>query len=103
MQTSDVLLRAIINRLTARLGQGLTDTAAGLAVIVQDTPERLRRELELFQEEVAAETERLQQNSKDGTPAPEPPPRTSTADLQNQVDQIRAGVAELSRDLEGNP
>ncbi|GCE64904.1 hypothetical protein OMCYN_00827 [cyanobiont of Ornithocercus magnificus] len=103
MQTSDALLRAIINRLTARLGQSLTDTAAGLAVIVQDTPERLRRELELFREEVEAEAERLQRQEPDASPAPEPPPRTSPADLQDQVDQVRACIAELSRGLEGHP
>ena len=44
------MLRATVNRLGARLGHGLADVAAELAVLAQDAPERIRQEWELFQE-----------------------------------------------------
>ena len=55
MGSPDALIRATVNRLSARLGHGLADAAAELAVLAQDAPERLRQEWDLFQEEVQAE------------------------------------------------
>ena len=53
-----------MNRLLARVGEGMADAAAGMAVAVQDVPERIRQEWDLFQEEVKAEAERLQQENQ---------------------------------------
>ena len=52
MGSPEAMFRATVNRLSARLGHGLADVAAELAVLAQDAPERLRQEWELFQEEV---------------------------------------------------
>ena len=60
MGSSDAFIRATFNRTSARLGQGLADAAAEIAVIAQEAPERLRQEWELFQDEVRAEAERLE-------------------------------------------
>ena len=59
MSAPQTLLQAAVNRLAARLGSGLADTAAGLAVIAQEAPARLQQELSLFWDEVAQEAERL--------------------------------------------
>ena len=100
MTPPDALLRAAMNRLIARVGEGVADAAAGVAVAVQDAPARIRQEWDLFQEEVKAEAERLQQE--------EQPPSTAAADrsgtdhepLQQRIDRLRAQVAELSTRLE---
>ena len=42
MSAPQFLLQAALNRLGARVGSGLLDTAAGLAVLAQDAPRRLR-------------------------------------------------------------
>ena len=59
MTSRDALLRAAMHRVLARMGHSVADAAAGLAVLVQDAPDRVRQEWDLFQEEVKAEAERL--------------------------------------------
>ena len=99
MGSPDALIRATVNRLSARLGHGLADAAAELAVLAQDAPERLRQEWDLFQEEVQAEAERIEHGETimaDGAAA------APSKDLSSQerIDQLRATVAEISRALE---
>ena len=60
MGSPDALIRAAVHRIGARVGHGLADTAAELAIFAKDAPERLRQEWELFQEEVREEAERLE-------------------------------------------
>ena len=101
MMPPDALLRATINRLVARVGEGLADAAAGMAVAVQDAPERIRQEWDLFQEEVRAEAERLHQES-DLSESQSTPPPTDASDesLQDRIDRLRAQVADLDNRLE---
>ena len=107
MGSSEAFIRATVNRISARLGHGLADAAAEIAVLAQDAPERLRQEWELFQEEVQAEAERLEHGD---VPAP-PSPGTGieTADIttnsnpsspQDMVDRLRASLAEINSVLE---
>ena len=89
-----------MNRLIARVGEGVADAAAGVAVAVQDAPERIRQEWDLFQEEVKAEAERLQQEDQ-----PSSAPEADHSDiehepLQQRIDRLRARVAELSMRME---
>ena len=107
MGSSDAFFRATVNRISARLGHGLADAAAEIAVIAQEAPERLRQEWELFQDEVRAEAERLEQG--DAPSAPTPNSAVESAEIttdsnrrspQEMVDQLRASVAEINHDLE---
>ena len=104
MSTPQTLVQAALNRLTARLGSGLADAAAGFAVLAQDAPERLRQEWDLFREEVELEAQRLEHGEAVGhaasahsSPEAESPLPT---DAQEQIDQLRAQVARLARRLE---
>ena len=101
MTSPDALLRATINRLVARVGEGLADAAAGMAVAVQDAPERIRQEWDLFQEEVRAEAERLhQEGDPSESRSTQPPTDASDASLQDRIDRLRAQVADLDNRLE---
>ena len=105
MGSPEAMLRATVNRLGARLGHGLADVAAELAVLAQDAPERLRQEWELFQEEVRAEAERLDHSGEDLADTPTSKvdsPAVTTADSTPQpiIDRLRAKVAEISQQLE---
>lgn len=110
MHAPQSLLQAALNRLGARLGSGFADSAANLAVLAQEAPERLRRELELFWSEVEQEAERLETEAGDdssggetGTSSPAGSTSSSgwaVASPQDQIDDLRARVAELSRQLE---
>jgi hypothetical protein len=104
MPSPDVMLKATVSRLAARLGHGLAEAAAEVAVLAQDAPERLRREWDLFQEEVQAEAERLEHG--DQPPSPESPESESVTNAsaeppQQQIDRLRAKVADLNLGLEG--
>ena len=105
MPSPDALLKATVSRLAARLGHGLAEAAAEVAVLAQDAPERLKREWDLFQEEVQAEAERLErdgdppQASESDVTASSPP---STASPQEQIDRLRAKVADLNTRVEGS-
>ena len=100
------MLLATVNRLGARLGHGLADAAAELAVLAQDAPERIRREWQMFQDEVMAEAQRLQRDESEQdqpssttpSPAASEPSRPETP--QTLIDRLRASVADLSRELE---
>ena len=107
MGSSEAFIRATVNRISARLGHGLADAAAEIAVLAQDAPKRLRQEWELFQEEVQAEAERLEHVD---APAPRSPGSgIETTDIttdsqpsspQDLVDRLRASVAEINSVLE---
>ena len=101
MSEPQTLVQAALNRLSARLGSGLADAAAGLAVLAQDAPERLRQEWDLFKEEVELEAQRLQHGDQE-VPAAESPmtPPSPAPDPQTQIDQLRAQVTRLARRLE---
>ena len=107
MSTPQTLVQATLNRLTARLGSGLADAAAGLAVLAQDAPERLRQEWDLFREEVELEAQRLERphdparDPAEHEAAPTAP--VAPVDPQEQIDQLRAQVARLARQLEERP
>ncbi|WP_043368861.1 hypothetical protein [Cyanobium sp. PCC 7001] len=99
MPAPQLLMQATLARLGARLGSGLLDAAANLALVVQDAPERLRQELQLFWDEVELEADRLERGGRGGgeaspghTPFAEGP-----AAVQDQIDALRAQVADLSR------
>ncbi len=101
MSAPQNLLQAAVNRLAARMGSAVADTAAGLAVLAQDAPARLQQELTLFWQEVEQEAQRLERGEAQ-------PPTTGEAgagaeapsDPQDQIDRLRAQVAELARRLE---
>ena len=114
MGSTDAFIRAAVSRIGARIGHGLADAAAEIAVLAQDAPDRLRQEWELFQEEVRLEAERLENgepnpSTADPTTASNTSAVTdptavmsqpSTRSPQEMVDQLRASVAELNRILE---
>ena len=101
MTPPDALLRATINRLVARVGEGVADAAAGVAVAVQDAPERIRQEWDLFQEEVKAEAERLQnENAPPSSQAASPEEDAPDDSLQDRIDRLRAKVADFDNRLE---
>lgn len=104
MSAPQNLLQAAVNRLAARMGSAVADTAAGLAVLAQDAPARLQQELTLFWQEVELEAERLERGA--ARPAADAAADASTtssdppADPQEQIDRLRAQVAALARRLE---
>lgn len=59
MSAPQLLVQAVLNRLTSRLGSSVAEAAASLAVLAREAPEKLQQDWELFWEEVQLEAERL--------------------------------------------
>ena len=104
MGSSEALIRATVNRISARLGHGFADAAAELAVLAQDAPQRLRQEWDLFQDEVRAEAERIERGDQDPPVSTDGPLSTEPLETPQQViDRLRAKVADLSQAIEARP
>jgi hypothetical protein len=104
MTAPQSLLQAAANRLAARVGSGLADAAAELALLAQDAPDRLRQEWTLFWEEVEREAERLEGQEGGARESGSATARTPTgADPQERIDTLRARVAAIARRLEMEP
>ncbi len=114
MPAPQTVIQAAVSRLAARAGSGLIDAAAQAAVLLQDAPERLLQEWNLFREEVEQEALRLERNGTvaAGSPpdaaasagqAPADRPAAQSLDPQAQIDALRARVAAFSRRLDINP
>ncbi len=102
MSSPENLLKATLNRLAARLEQKLTDTVAGLSAIAQEAPERLKKEWRLFQEEIIAESERLEKEFHEQESEVTVEPNMPKSDkIQEKIDRLRTKVSELSQKIEG--
>ena len=116
MSAPQSLLQAAFNRLSARLGHRLLDSAAQLAELAQQAPGQLQQEWSVFWEEVELEAQRLERGPFAGG-TPDAPGAASTAwpaagrqetpspssDPQDLIDGLRARVAHLTQRLEQGP
>ena len=88
---------------SARLGHGVADAAAELAVLAQDAPQRLRQEWDLFQDEVRAEAERIERGDQATVSTDADSPAEPSENPQAVIDRLRAKVADLSQAIEAHP
>ena len=103
MGSSEALIRATVNRISARLGHGVADAAAELAVLAQDAPQRLRQEWDLFQDEVRAEAERIERGEQATVSTDAESSAVASESPQAVIDRLRATVADLSQAIEARP
>lgn len=107
MSAPQSLVQAALQRLGARLGSGLVDAAANLALLAQDAPERLRQEFQLFWDEVEAEAARIERDERierddqmERDDQIEVAITAPSVDIQDQIDALRARVAAMARRLD---
>ena len=60
MSDSEILLKAAINRITARIQEKLIKSAQEFSEIAEEIPQKLQDEWSSFKEEVIEESERLE-------------------------------------------
>ena len=101
MSDSETLLKATLNRLTARIGRNLIDISTKIALITKDAPEKIKREWDLFQEEVITEAERLKKESgNENFESMREKSNSENEHEQEKIDQLRAKVSRLSKYFE---
>ena len=103
MSDSEIILKAAIKRIAARIGKKLVNSAEELADIAQETPQKLKDEWATFKNEVIEESERLEKEIK----------KTNQEEVKNtnkklskeeliqiKIDKLRSKVININRKIE---
>ena len=100
MSNSEILFKAAINRITARIQEKLIKSAEEFSEIAEEIPQKLQDEWSSFKEEVIKESERLEKKtnlSKEKNSNQ----HSNKEDLtQAQIDKLRSKVIEINKILE---
>ena len=100
MSDSEILLKAAINRITARIQEKLINSAQEFSEIAEEIPQRLQDEWSSFKEEVIEESERLGKQTNT-TKKENSKKQSSKEDLtQIQIDKLRSKVIEINKIIE---
>tara|TARA_B100000700_G_C14963450_1_gene817701 strand:+ start:1036 stop:1356 length:321 start_codon:yes stop_codon:yes gene_type:complete len=101
--SDDTLLRAILNRLTVRIGEKLTNAAADITLKAKDAPDQLKKEWEILKEEIYTEAERIKnENTTKNSNHVEVDKRSEADSSLEKIDIIRSKVSELNKLLDKN-
>ncbi len=95
MSSSDHLMKAFINRLSARIGSKVISLAAKLAIITEEAPEKIKKEWTQFKEEVNAEAERLNNENMPNEQSNYSDNENANHDPQATIDRIRLKISNL--------
>ena len=101
MSDSELLLKAAINRITARITEKLINSVEDFSDIAEELPQKLKNEWSSFKEEVIEESERL---GKKTNPTKEKNHKEQLSKdelIQIQIDNLRSKVIDLNKDIEG--
>ena len=101
MSNSEILLKAALNRLAARLEKKIINSAADFSQSVEEAPTRIKQEWETFKAEVLNESEKIKQeeisfNSDKSTKKSS----NSKTYIEKQIDQLRSKIIELNEKVE---
>ena len=101
MSDSELLLKAAINRITARITEKLINSVEDFSDIAEELPQKLKNEWSSFKEEVIEESERLGKKTN-ASKRKSSKEQLSKEDLiQIQIDNLRSKVIDINKDIEG--
>ena len=100
MSDSEILLKAAINRISARITEKLINSAQEFSEIAEEIPQKLQNEWSSFKEEIIKESERLEK--KKNSSKEENRKQTSTHEDPTQalIDNLRSKVIEINKHIE---
>ena len=100
MSDSEILLKAVLNRISARLTDKLLNSAKDFNELTEKIPEKLQDEWTSFKEEVIKESERLEKKTN-SSKEKHVKQKSSKEDLiQTEIDNLRSKVIEINKNLE---
>ena len=100
MSDSEILLKAAINRLKARIKEKLINSAQEFTEIAEEMPQRLQEEWSYFKEEVIEESERLEKKTNSSKEKNHNQQSTKADPTQAQIDNLRSKVIEMNKNIE---
>ena len=100
MSDSEILLKAAINRIKARLKEKLINSAQEFSEIAEEIPQRIQEEWTVFKEEIIEESERLEKSENLTKETYSTQKSTKEDVIQAQIDNLRAKVIEINKTIE---
>ena len=100
MSDSEILLKAAINRITARISEKLKNSAKEFSEIAEEIPQKLQDEWTSFKEEVIEESERLERKTTSSKGKNSKQQSTKENLTQTQIDNLRNKVIEINKSFE---
>ena len=100
MSDSEVLLKAAINRIAARISDKLTNSAQEFSAIADEIPQKLREEWSSFKEEVFEESERLKKKASSSKEKYSKKQSKKEDIIQAQIDNLRSKVMAMNKKIE---
>ena len=101
MNDSEILLKAAINRIAARITEKVINSVQEFTEIAEDLPQKLQNEWSSFKEEVIEESERLEKISNTSKEKKSKEQLSKEDLIQIQIDNLRAKVININKDIEG--
>ena len=104
MTDSEILLKAAINRIAARITEKLVNSAQELTEISEEIPQKFKDEWSIFKDEVIKESQRLEKELKNTNSSKEKnyKQKSTKEDLiQTQIDNLRNKVIDINKKIEG--
>ncbi len=100
MSDPEILLKAAINRITARITEKVINSAQDFSEIAEEIPKKVKEEWSNFKEEVIEETERLEKETNSSKEPSSNQPSTKKDLTQAQIDNLRSKVIEINKSIE---
>ena len=101
MSDSEILLKAVINRIAARFSEKMINSAQEFQDIAEEIPQRIKEEWSSFKEEVIEETERLEKKTNTSKEKSSKEQLSKEDLIQIQIDNLRSKVIDINKDIEG--
>ena len=101
MSDSEILLKAAINRIKARITEKVINSAQELTEIAEELPQKLQNEWSSFKEEVIEESERLEKKTNESKEKTSEEQLSKEDLIQIQIDNLRSKVIDINKDIEG--
>jgi|TARA_B100000427_G_scaffold63473_1_gene50148 hypothetical protein len=100
LSDSEILLKAAINRITARIQEKLIKSAEEFSEIAEEIPQKLQDEWSSFKEEVIKESERLEKKTNLSKEKNSNQQSTKEDLTKAQIDKLRSKVIEINKSIE---
>ena len=101
MSDSEILLKAAINRIAARITEKVINSAQEFTEIAEELPQKLQKEWDSFKEEVIEESERIGKKTNESKEKTSEGQLSKEDSIQIQIDNLRSKVIDINKDIEG--
>ena len=101
MSDSEILLKAAINRIAARITKKVINSAQEFTEIAEELPHKLQNEWSSFKEEVIEESERLGKKTNASKEKSSKEQLSKEDLIQIKIDNLRSKVIGINKAIEG--